>query len=337
MQLLRWTFANTYCQYEGKHYQLDCGPIGLGVTGEVALVYMEEFQLKAISTSPIPINSWPWYVDDSAMKCKNNEAEKILEHLNIQEPGVIQFTKEEQKDNCLAVLDLKHIVNRRTKTIECTVNYKDTHTNINVKEKSNHPDTMKRAIIKGFADRPRALCDEKYLEEELQNITDVFVANGFNRTTVKEYMEENKIEKDVVEEEEESRGMVVVTYLKTFSEKFKRIAKKHRFKTAYKPGAKVKESKKLCQEPLGDKTTEIIYRIPCKCNASAYTGETRRTNEIRQYEHQMHVRLTHQDIANNNRESAEIRMNTGDGGLPRYSVNCEHDIDWEGVKILGIE
>ena len=43
---------------------------------------------------------------------------------------------------------------------------------------------MKRAIIKGFADRARALCDEKHLAEELHNIEDVFVANGYPRETV---------------------------------------------------------------------------------------------------------------------------------------------------------
>ena len=32
----------------------------------------------------------------------------------------------------------------------CMVHYKKTHTNINVKEKSNHPPYMKKGIIKGF-------------------------------------------------------------------------------------------------------------------------------------------------------------------------------------------
>ena len=43
MMLLRWIFALTYCEYDGKHYVLDCGPIGLSVVGEVAIIYMEDF------------------------------------------------------------------------------------------------------------------------------------------------------------------------------------------------------------------------------------------------------------------------------------------------------
>ena len=47
LQLLHWIFALTYCEYNGKHYVLDCGPIGLSVVGEVAIIYMEDFQMRA--------------------------------------------------------------------------------------------------------------------------------------------------------------------------------------------------------------------------------------------------------------------------------------------------
>ena len=42
MKLLNWIFKLTYCQYNGKYYVLDCGPIGLSVVGEIAIIYMEE-------------------------------------------------------------------------------------------------------------------------------------------------------------------------------------------------------------------------------------------------------------------------------------------------------
>ena len=119
------------------------------------------------------------YVDGSETKCKEVEAQGILEHLNAIEPGVIEFTKEDQQCDTLPVLDLKQEVNRKTKKIECSVHYKKTHTNINVKERSNHSESMKRAVIKGFEDRARALCDNDYLEKELCNIEDAFVANGY--------------------------------------------------------------------------------------------------------------------------------------------------------------
>ena len=128
MELLRWMFDLTYCEYGGKHFVLDSGPIGLETTGEIAIIYMEDCQLRAIETSPYPLNKWYWYVDDSETKCQEGEAQGILDHLNAIEPGVIEFTKEDQECDTLPVLDLKQKINRKTKKIECYVHYKKTHT-----------------------------------------------------------------------------------------------------------------------------------------------------------------------------------------------------------------
>ena len=68
MKLLRWIFSLTYCEYNGTHYVLDCGPIGLSVVGEVAIIYMEDFQMRAKSERYPELKDWPWYVDDSKLK-----------------------------------------------------------------------------------------------------------------------------------------------------------------------------------------------------------------------------------------------------------------------------
>ena len=152
MKLLKWTFSLTYCEYNGNHHILDCGPIGLSLVGEVAIIYIEEFQMKAVTDQYQELKEWPWYVDDSVLKCKRNRAEEILEHLNNQEPGIIKFTKEEEEDNKLSVLDLELNVNRKRKKIEFNVHYKKTNTNITIKKKSNHKESTKKAVIKGYSD-----------------------------------------------------------------------------------------------------------------------------------------------------------------------------------------
>ena len=111
MKLLRWMFSLTYCEYNGKHYMLDSDPIALGTTGEIVKIYMEDFQIRAMNTSRCPLDQCYWYVDDSELKCKKEDSEKILEHLNGVEKGVIKFIKEEQKEDILTVnLDLKQRV-----------------------------------------------------------------------------------------------------------------------------------------------------------------------------------------------------------------------------------
>ena len=64
-----------------------------GVTGKTAIIYMKEFQLKVTETSFEPLNKWHWYVDDSEIKCMNEEVQQILDHFNNIESGVTAFTK----------------------------------------------------------------------------------------------------------------------------------------------------------------------------------------------------------------------------------------------------
>ena len=80
---------------------------------------------------------------------------------------MIKFTKEEEKENKLAVLDLELNVNRKSKKIEFNVHYKETNTDITIKKQSNHRNSTKYGIIKGYSDRARTLCDLKYLENEI--------------------------------------------------------------------------------------------------------------------------------------------------------------------------
>ena len=95
MKLLRWIFSLTYCEYNGKHYVLDCGSIGLSVVGEVAIIYMEEFQIKAKSKDFPELNDWPWYVDDSVLKCKRTKASPILGHLNSIETETVRRRRQQ--------------------------------------------------------------------------------------------------------------------------------------------------------------------------------------------------------------------------------------------------
>ena len=202
-------------------------------------------------------------------------------------------------------------------------------TDINVKERSNHPESMKRAILKGFADRARALCDEKHLAEELHNIEDVFVANGYPRETVRRFLEQRPQQIDKREQEEqESRGAVTIPYLKGLSEQFRRTANRHSFRVAFKPGRKIKEIKRTCQDPLGERQKCVVYKIPCTCQNTVYVGETWRLFQTRKKEHMDKIRLTNEDLHKGNTLSAEKRMGEEDGGLARHTMDCQSGVDW---------
>ena len=83
------------------------------------------------------------------------------------------------------------------------------------------------------------------------------------------------------QEEQENRGVVTIPYLKGVSEQFRRTANRHSFRVAFKPGRKIKEIKRTCQKPLGERKKFVVYKIPCACQNTVYVGETWRLFQTR--------------------------------------------------------
>ena len=139
------------------------------------------------------------------------------------------------------------------------------------------------------------------IEQELSVTMITWCDNdGYPRERVRRYMEETYQRNDRDQEKEESQGTVTIPYLKNLSERFKRIASRHSFRVAFKPGRKLKKIKSTCQKPLGERQKHVAYRIPCHCQHSLYVGETWRLFQTRKNEHISKVRLTNRDMAQEN-------------------------------------
>ena len=198
MSLLEWIYSRMYCEFWGEIYELDCGPIGLGVTGEVARIYMEDFQIRALEACEEEPMEWIWYVDDSQAVVKDEEhGRRFCEHLNQIEPGIIEFTMEFEDEGKVAMLDLNQ-ERKEGGGLTFSVYYKKTNTNIMIKKRSNHAPSVKKAVMKSFVDRAFNLCSETKKEEELMNVKKMFVANGYDyeeiEKVVKERIEGQRVE-----------------------------------------------------------------------------------------------------------------------------------------------
>ena len=182
-------------------------------------------------------------------------------------------------------------------------------------------------MIKGYADRARSLCDEAYVDAEMKNIQEVFENNGYGKEEIIDAMtEKTHPENEEGSEDEAVRGIVVMPNIPGFTQRFNQIARKHKFRIANKAENKVRDLVSSAKTPLGDKNTNVVYDIPCKCERYTYVGETDRKWATRKKEHKDKVRLTKDDIENGNMERATSRMNDRDGGL--------YEVDWEHSKII---
>ena len=47
--------------------------LSFNIVGEVAIVYMEDFQMRAQSENYPELRQWPWYIDDSVLEEKNEQ------------------------------------------------------------------------------------------------------------------------------------------------------------------------------------------------------------------------------------------------------------------------
>ena len=91
-----------------------------------------------------------------------------------------------------------------------------------------------------------------------------------------------------------------IPYLKGLSEQFRRTTNRHSFQVAFKPGRKIKEIKRTCQGPLGERQRCVVYKIPCACQNTVYVRETWRLFQTRKKEHMDKVRLTSGDLHKGN-------------------------------------
>ena len=110
---------------------------------------------------------------------------------------------------------------------------------------------------------------------------------------------------------------------------------KRNFRTAFRPGRKLRDIKTKSQQPLGDKRKAVVYRMPCKCNKAVYVGETWWLFGTRRKEHESKVRLTGEDIRNGRLDAARDRKE--DGGLARHSVDCGSGVDWGEARVVACE
>ena len=169
--LQEFCLKNTYFLLQGKFYeQVHGAAMDSPISPLIANMFMEEFEVKALSSCPHPPSLWLRFVDDTFVITKAEQSKPLLQHINNQDPH-IQFTVEEpSQQGTLPFVDTLVTI-QPTNTFTTSVYRKPTHTDQYLHWDSNHFITAKQSVYNTSAYRAKvASSNQEALDQELLHI-----------------------------------------------------------------------------------------------------------------------------------------------------------------------
>ena len=291
-KLLEVCLKCTYFVYNAVYYQQIHGAaMGSPVSPIVCNLYMEDLEQKAIQTAPHPPLWWYRFVDDTHTKLKKQYAEEFTNHLNSLDPD-IKFTTEGEEDRALAFLDTYTVI-QDDSSLKIKIYRKPTHTDQYLNFHSNHPVQHKLGVIQTLHHRADSvITDPVDQESEKLHINNALKKCGYPNWSFDKAAKPKTKPPSKIKATIESKGQVVMPYIKGTSDAIKRTFGNYGVKVAFKPTQTLRQ---LLVAPK-DKTEKKdvagpVYYIPCQgkthrglCKES-YIGETERSLKTRFLEH----------------------------------------------------
>ena len=156
--------------HQGKYYKQTQGAaMGSPISPLIANIFMEEFEVQALQSSPNPPSMWLRFVDDTFVINRTEHSQQLLQHINNQDPH-IQFTVEPTQQGSLPFLDTLVTI-QPDNTLSTSVYRKPTHTDQYLHWDSNHHITAKHSVYNTLAHRAKTVSStQDSLDQELLHI-----------------------------------------------------------------------------------------------------------------------------------------------------------------------
>ena len=297
MDLLGLCLRGTYFTFNGKFYeQVEGAAMSSPISPIVANLYMEEFEARAIQSSPNPPLLWRRFVDDTFVVMKKCHREEFLQHLNSVDKN-IQFTSEEPgPEGALPFLDIL-IKPDQEGRLHTTVFRKPTHTDQYLHWDSLHPISSKYSVVRTLQHRANTICSSKQLlKEEEDHLTKALMNCNYPRWALNRVRmkinstdHKNRNKSRTTQQNNNPRPYITVPYYKGLSETIKQRCKNYGVQVYFRGGKTIKN---LLMAPKDVdpmmKKSGVIYSYKCgrvECDEE-YIGESSRTFRERFREHQ---------------------------------------------------
>ena len=242
--LLEFCLTNTYFLFQGKYYeQVHGAAMGSPISPLIANLFMEEFQVKALSTCPHPPSLWLKFVDDTFVITRAEHSQALLQHINSQDPH-IQFIVEPTQHGSLPFLDTLVTI-EPSNTFSTTVYRKPTHTDQYLHWDSNHHITAKQSVLNTLAHRAKVVSSSQdRLDKALQHIKTAHLACQFPNWTLNQWhhrffsnnqtIYNNHTNSTNQNNPTKMNINLMIPFIPGISEKFKRLCKAKGIQVHYK-------------------------------------------------------------------------------------------------------
>ena len=294
MDLLEFCLRSIYFNHRGKFYeQVEEAAMGSPISPIVANLHMENFEIRALQSSPTPPLFWKRFVDDTFVILKKAHKEKFLAHINSVDNN-IQFTTEEPgPDGSLPFLDIL-ISPDKDGRLETSVYRKPTHTDQYLQWDSHHPISSKYSVVGTLYHRAKTISsnnqglqqEEDHLNRALGNCN--YPRWALNRVRIKMNNPSQKKNRNT-QQNNTPKPYITVPYYKGPSESVKKKCSNFGVQVYFKGGTTIKN---LLMNPKDKdpmmKKSGVIYSYKCgrvDCDEE-YIGESSRTIGERFKEHQ---------------------------------------------------
>ena len=146
------------------------------------------------------------------------------------------------------------------------------------------------SVFKGFLSRAYKICSERYIDEEIQFLIDVFTENGYERKTLEKITRNyfKELQNPPVNNKntsEDINKIVKLPWIPIIEPKLMQAFKKKHIKTIFTSGSSLKSLLRRNKTKLLPNSYPGVHELKCTCN-SAYFGETKKKILTRTIEHQ---------------------------------------------------